>query len=301
MAYAYTDTFSYTGSYQVWTVPAGVLSVIATLHGASGGGEGYYGDSNPATLGVTGGQPGRLIVSIPVTPGETLRVYCGGRGTHGAVTGTAGGAGGYNGGADGAARSAPSGVAVSTPGGGGGGTDIRRYISGAWTRIAVAGGGGGGGGNGNVGSWPGGQLVGQGGKGSGGNGDTGADGVWYPDLGGAGGVGGSSSSAGAGGASPWGGGAGTGGSGPNGGAGGQNPGPGRGGGGGGGGYYGGGGGGEGLLGGAGGGGGGGSGHAAAGLTVLTADSLGFIWTHGSVALDYVVEEAGGKMRQALVF
>lgn len=142
MAYAYTDTFSYTGSYQVWTVPAGVLSVIATLHGASGGGEGYYGDSNPATLGVTGGQPGRLIVSIPVTPGETLRVYCGGRGTHGAVTGTAGGAGGYNGGADGAARSAPSGVAVSNPGGGGGGTDIRRYISGAWTRIAVAGGGG---------------------------------------------------------------------------------------------------------------------------------------------------------------
>ena len=65
-----TDTFSYTGSYQVWTVPAGVLSVIATLHGASGGGEGYYGDSNPATLGVTGGQPGRLIVSIPVTPSQ---------------------------------------------------------------------------------------------------------------------------------------------------------------------------------------------------------------------------------------
>ena len=49
-------------------------------------------------------------------------------------------------------------------------------------------------------------------------------------------------------------------------------------------YYGSGGGGEATLGG-GGGGGGGSGHAAAGITILTADSVPYVWEHGSVFLD----------------
>ena len=274
---------SYTGGYQTFTVPSGLTVLSATLLGGAGGCEWYGSDGNPGTIGSLGGAQGRLVVEIPVTPGETLRVYVGGRGTHGTNGSPGGGVGGWNGGGDTPGWSLPGGgggtyTGRSLPGGGGGASDIRRYISGSWTRIVVAGGGGGGGGNGNT------PTDAYGGNGSGGNGAAGNTGSGGAP--GQGGGGGTSSAPGAGGAGP--GGDGVGGSGSQGGQGGAPPpgsGQGRGGGGGGGGYYGGGGGGEATLGGGGGGGGGGSGYAAAGITILTADSVPYVWEHGSVFLD----------------
>lgn len=120
-----------------WTVPGGVTSITVNLRGAAGGaGEGGY-RSPVATV------DGWVVA---VTPGETLRVICGGIG--GDATVETAGAGGYNGGGDGGYvwDGIPTGRFGS--GGGGGATDIRRSPFGLSDRLLVAGGGGGGGANG---------------------------------------------------------------------------------------------------------------------------------------------------------
>lgn len=110
-----TVDFTFTGSTQTWTVPAGVTSVDATLCGAQGS----------AIDGTAGGLGARVATTLAVTPGEVLVIEVGGAGSN--TTG------GYNGGGDGG----PNGGV-----GGGGATDVRQGGSSLADRVLVAGGGG---------------------------------------------------------------------------------------------------------------------------------------------------------------
>jgi gliding motility-associated-like protein len=116
-----TQTFSYTGGAQTWTVPAGVTSISVDMSGAKGGNQSAYGGA--------GGSGGRLQSTYPVTPGQVLNLFVGG-----ASTSTIGG---YNGGGSGPTASTTYG------GGGGGASDIRIGGTALANRILVAGGGGG--------------------------------------------------------------------------------------------------------------------------------------------------------------
>ena len=118
MAAAGTQTFMYTGAAQSWVVPAGVTSLMVDVYGGQGG----YDLNYPARVPGLGG---RTQATIPVTPGETLRIHVGGAGT---AT-----AGGWNGGGN------PN----LSGGGGGGASDIRRAGTTLPARVVVAGGGGG--------------------------------------------------------------------------------------------------------------------------------------------------------------
>ena len=89
-----TQTFTFTGAVQTFTVPAGVTSLKVVANGANGG------NSN-------GGKGGKVQADLAVVAGQVLNIYVGGNGT-------AAGDAGYNGGAIASAR-----------GGGGGATDIR--------------------------------------------------------------------------------------------------------------------------------------------------------------------------------
>ncbi len=111
-----TQSFSYTGGAQTWTVPAGVTSLTVDLQGAQGG----------AALS-TGALGGRVQATYPVTPGQVLNIYVGGTTT--TVTG------GFNGGGNG--------INISYNRGGGGATDIRIGGTALTDRKLVAGGGGG--------------------------------------------------------------------------------------------------------------------------------------------------------------
>lgn len=124
-----TCTFTYTGSQQTLTVPAGVASVQIAAVGAPGG-------------GTVGGLGGTASATVPVTSGEILYVEVGGAGTTMA--------GGFNGGGG-----LGSGPVSSGEGGGGGASDVRTVAGSLGSRLVVAAGGGGGGGVGNnVGSFP---------------------------------------------------------------------------------------------------------------------------------------------------
>ncbi|MDO7877801.1 glycine-rich protein [Hymenobacter sp. ASUV-10] len=126
-------SYSYTGGVQTYTVPAGMTLLRVTAVGAAGG----FNSSNS----FAGGQGGSVTATIPVTPGEVLSIYVGGKGgDH--TSGSVGAAAGYNGGGQGFAR-------FST--GGGGATDIRRGNSLA-DRLVVAGAGGGSGSNARAGA-----------------------------------------------------------------------------------------------------------------------------------------------------
>lgn len=125
-----TQSFSYSGAYEEWVVPAGVRRVTAELWGAQGGPNGAAFEG--------GGEGGYIKARLRVVPGETLRVYVGG---HPAAAETPGWPDGGEGGGSGTA---------SSGGGGGGSTDIRRAPYGLDDRLAVAGGGGGTGGNANI-------------------------------------------------------------------------------------------------------------------------------------------------------
>jgi hypothetical protein len=118
------STYYYTGAPQKLTVPAGAAFMVVDLLGAQGGG---YTTS-------VGGLGGRLLATIPVTPGEVLQINVGGRGIQSA---TPRGGGGFNGGGSSNEDTASQGF------GGGGATDIRRGAFTLADRIAVAGGGGG--------------------------------------------------------------------------------------------------------------------------------------------------------------
>jgi hypothetical protein len=113
--------FHYTGKQQLFTVPKNVTRLTITALGAAGGGT--TGTSAHAGTG------GLAKATIPVTPGEWLAIFVGGRG--------APDWGGFNGGgyAGGCAEG----------NGGGGASDVRQGGNAMWNRVVVAGGGGGGG------------------------------------------------------------------------------------------------------------------------------------------------------------
>ena len=173
-----SQTFSYTGSMQTFTVPNCVTSVNITCNGAAGG-DGHNPGNQPK------GQGGIASGTLSVTPGQTLYIYVGGQGQRSSSSpmqgGWNGGGNGYNYGNTG-----------WTCAGGGGASDVRSGGTALANRVIVAGGGGGGGGSG---SW------GNGGGGNGG-GNSGANGY---DVGGGGyggdrhGKGGTQNSGGAGG------------------------------------------------------------------------------------------------------
>lgn len=211
-----SQTFSYTGAAETFTVPAGVTSVNVEAYGAEGG---------VSYVSQPGGKGGRVQVTLPVTSGEALTVAVGGMG--GTFASLTPGLPGFNGGGAGGGFMG---------GGGGGASHVRRFLS----PLVVAGGGGGGGSN-MVAGGDGGNTIGANGATAGVSGSGGGGGGGTQVSGGAGGVAGTGGSAGSGGTHIDGGAAASG--------------VGLGGGGGGGGYYGGGGGGVGDLYGGGGGGG----------------------------------------------
>jgi len=145
-------TFSYTGSVQTYTVPAGITTL--TLQVAGGGGGGGGADENGA--GSAGGNGALVSGTVSVTPGQVIKIYVGGGGVNGYTSnfghtcsnsagagGGAGGAGGFAGGAGGQAGCS------GWSGGGGGGGAASVVTNAAGTVLLVAGGGGGGQG----GSW----------------------------------------------------------------------------------------------------------------------------------------------------
>lgn len=110
-----TDTFSYTGSAQMFIVPPCVDSIDATVLGAQGGAN-WVSNTNYG---------GEVSGSIPVSEGDTLWLYVGQQATSNT--------GGWNGGGNGE----NAGI------GGGGASDIRVGTQSLTDRILVAGGGGG--------------------------------------------------------------------------------------------------------------------------------------------------------------
>jgi hypothetical protein len=148
-----TETFTYTGNDQTFTVPPLVTSVEVTAYGAQGGGAQGSAGGGDATSTLAGALGGRVVTTLAVTPGEELQVNVGGRGGDGTATTTAttqtgsGGIGGSNGGGAGSGAELDGGVdnrncAVGT-GGGGGASDVRLGGTTLADRVVVAGGGGG--------------------------------------------------------------------------------------------------------------------------------------------------------------
>jgi hypothetical protein len=172
------STFTYTGQPVQCTVPQGITSLTVTVIGGQGG--------SCTTCG-PGGSGGEAIATVPVQPGDPIRIWVGQQGNSsggwGKANGGNGGTTGY-GGFNGAGGGGASAVAIGT--------------SDSATPLVVAGGGGGGGGNGF-----GDQLAGSGGAGgAGGNpagdgakGQDSSSGFYNKGYGGDGGSGGSASSA----------------------------------------------------------------------------------------------------------
>ena len=131
------DTFYFTGTPQQFTIPAGTSNVTIETWGAQGGANW----SNNTNYG------GYNKADFPVSPGNVLNIFVGGK-----ATSTIGG---YNGGGNG------DGAGI----GGGGATDVRLNGSSLTDRIIVSGGGGG------AGYWSGLHVV--GGIGGGTNGGDG--------------------------------------------------------------------------------------------------------------------------------
>ena len=137
-AAAETQAFTYTGSEQTFTVPAGVSSIQVVAIGGHGGNGGKGGASGGAAAEVQG--------ELSVKSGTVLYVEVGGEGVSGRGPLHAGG---FNGGAAGA-------------GGGGGASDVRTASRSTGlspdTRLIVAGGGGGAGQTGTMGAGTGGAA-----------------------------------------------------------------------------------------------------------------------------------------------
>ena len=116
------EAFAYTGSNQIYTVPAGVCGVRIEVEGAAGG-INYYGNA--------GGHGGIGSAEFAVSPGDVLTVTVGGVGSHRVSSNDASWVnGGFGGG----------GQPMSNMAGGGGGATT--VISGADTLIVAGGGGG---------------------------------------------------------------------------------------------------------------------------------------------------------------
>ncbi|MEY4970056.1 MAG: hypothetical protein RLZZ277_287, partial [Actinomycetota bacterium] len=124
-----TITFTYTGDYYAWTVPASGNYTLK-VWGAQGGNGVPYSSAYSST----GGKGGYSTGVYASSAGATLNIYVGGAGGAGTTSGSS--AGGWNGGGT-----------ASTMGmaGGGGASDVRVGGTAYANRIIVAGGGGGGG------------------------------------------------------------------------------------------------------------------------------------------------------------
>ena len=131
-----SQTFSYTGSAQTFTVPSSVASITVDVAGTEG--------MLNLGSGSTPGYGGRVQCTIPVTSSQVLQVNVGGGGI-------VSNSGGFNGGAAGGA----SNITASEGGGGGGASDIRQSPYALSNILVVAGGGGGAGGDRNSGGSPG--------------------------------------------------------------------------------------------------------------------------------------------------
>lgn len=137
-----TQSFTYTGANQSFTVPCGVSTLNIQLWGAGGAGSSY----------ASGGSGAYVSGTLTVTPGDVLTIVVGQGGVVPAntaatsVVGYGGGAGGgftTNKGSGGGGRSAvqfPSGTDIITAGGGGGAGGL--YISGGSYPFGGAGGAG---------------------------------------------------------------------------------------------------------------------------------------------------------------
>lgn len=137
------QTFNYTGAVQDFVVPSGVTSIIVEAWGAQGG-RGWINGGIGSGLGGNGGY---AKGTLAVTPGETLKLYIGGRGGSAAAYSS----GGWNGGGSSDDTDTDN---DDSGGGGGGASDIRKGGTALSNRVIVAGGGGGGGcasGNGGAG------------------------------------------------------------------------------------------------------------------------------------------------------
>ncbi len=120
-----TDSLTFTGAMQTYTVPCGVTSITIKAYGAQGGNGALGGNATSGGVGALGGYASGTLAVIP---GQVLNIFVGGAGTTPA--------GGFNGGGNGGANNA---------GGGGGASDVRLGGIAATNRIITAGGGGGGG------------------------------------------------------------------------------------------------------------------------------------------------------------
>ena len=135
-----SQTFSYTGSQQTFTVPSEVSTITIKVWGGQGGSGGYYSSTNYCS---TGGKGGYATGDLSVTAGSTVYVYVGGHGEGFATCNTymrnqAQKFGGWNGGGNGYGGTYPG-------TGGGGASDIRYGGTSISDRKIIAGGGGGGG------------------------------------------------------------------------------------------------------------------------------------------------------------
>ena len=139
-----TITYSYTGSTQTFTVPAGVTSIVVTIKGGQGGLGGGDSQGSP----IPGGYQGVVTGTIAVTPGAVLTIATGGGGGTGnsSQSSAPGGFAGQNplAGYDGAVGGVAGPEGSSGGGGGSGAASVLRIGA---TDI-VAGGAGGNGGNG---------------------------------------------------------------------------------------------------------------------------------------------------------
>jgi len=111
-----SQTFAFTGSNQLFTVPEGITSLEVDLYGAEGG----FFDS------VAGGLGGHVSAVVPVTPGQVLSIRVGGYPGDDAQTGgwpNGGNGGGSCGGPGGGSSSILAGSSVLVEAGGGGGGD----------------------------------------------------------------------------------------------------------------------------------------------------------------------------------
>ena len=144
-----TVMFSYTGSAQSWSVPAGVSAATFDVLGAAGGEGATTNGSMGAFFGVEpGGLGGETLSTLAdLFSGEAVDLVVGGQGAA-ACTGATN-AGGFNGGGDGTNVVCPASLAAPAVvgGGGGGASDVRIGGNTLDDRVLVAGGGGGGGGS----------------------------------------------------------------------------------------------------------------------------------------------------------
>jgi hypothetical protein len=122
----YSSTYLYTGTQQTFTVPEGVSAVQVEAVGAAGG----------DAAGSHGGRGAVVTGTLPVSTGQTLYLWVGGKGGSNDLAG----ARGWNGGGQGAQSN-------QAGGGGGGATDVRtcsaEVCDSRYARVLVAAGGGG--------------------------------------------------------------------------------------------------------------------------------------------------------------